>query len=377
MKQKLTLLVFTIIFSLSITACGNGISSKDGSPVSASGSSTLTATPAPYSHKTSLSDFNIVTDASAKIILDCDMSYLNDDAFALFFLLQADKLGYVDLLGISASGGNKPGAVATNATLLQLEKVGRTDIPVYIGRDEPLCGFNPERASKLDYAGDVYTQFDKYVSPENYHNLGDLYHPMWGYSETEAESMSASEFMTEQVKNHPGEITILCIGPATNVALACQADTAFAENTAGIIYMGGKLSDDSSFNWSYDADAVKVCLNSSFPKQTICTGEIADSMQIPPAFWNELASCESTPAAFLTDYKSMASSNRKLSDPVIPAILLCPELIVTSAEETVSVSTSESDYGRMLLTGDGTPATVISQVNGGDIYALMRLLLEK
>ena len=60
-----------------------------------------------YSDKTSLSDFNIVTDSSTKVILDCDMSYVNDDAFAMMLLAQADKLGYIDLLGVAVSGGNK------------------------------------------------------------------------------------------------------------------------------------------------------------------------------------------------------------------------------------------------------------------------------
>ena len=108
-----------------------------------------------YSDKVSLSDFHIVTDSSTKVILDCDMSYVNDDAFAMMFLAQADKLGYIDLLGVAVSGGNKTGAVAVNVALLQLEAVGRTDIPVYIGRDEPLHGFNTEWAAKQDYAGDV------------------------------------------------------------------------------------------------------------------------------------------------------------------------------------------------------------------------------
>lgn len=335
---------------------------------------TPTAIPA-YSDKTSLSDFNIVTDSSTKVILDCDMSYVNDDAFAMMFLAQADKLGYIDLLGVAVSGGNKTGAVAVNVTLLQLEAVGRTDIPVYIGRDEPLLGFNTERAAKQDYAGDVYDNFDKYVSPENYHNLGELYSPSWGYSVTEAQDSSAAEFMVEQVKQYPGEVTILCIGPATNVALACQADETFAANTAGIIYMGGNLSDERSFNWSYDADAVKVCLESAFPKQIICTSEIVESMKLPSQFLNELTAFEdSAVAQFFVERKGIAGANKKLWDVVIPAVLLCPELITTSVEDSVAVSVAEDTYGMMSFVENGTKATVVSKVNGPDIYALMREL---
>ena len=369
------ILCISILVSM-LAGCTKAEDTPPSGTPSTKDNSTPTTIPT-YSDKTSLSDFNIVTDSSTKVILDCDMSYVNDDAFAMMMLAQADKLGYIDLLGVVVSGGNKMGAVAVNVTLLQLEAVGRTDIPVYIGRDEPLLGFNTERAAKRGYAGDVYSNMERYVSPENYHNLGELYSPSWGYSVTEAQKPSAAEFMVEQVKKYPGEVTILCIGPATNCALACQTDETFAANTAGIIYMGGNVSDESSFNWFYDADAVKVCLESAFPKQTICTSEIVESMKMPSQFLNELATFEdSAVAQFFVERKGIAGANKKLWDVVIPAVLLCPELIVTSVEDSVAVSVEENTYGLMSFVESGTKATVVSGVNGPDIYALMRELFQ-
>lgn len=376
MSKYLKRVICIGIMLFMLAGCTKADDAQSGTPATTE-NLTPTAIPA-YSDKTSLSDFNIVTDSSTKVILDCDMSYVNDDAFAMMFLTQADKLGYIDLLGVAVSGGNKMGAVAVNVALLQLEAVGRTDIPVYIGRDEPLLGFNTERAAKQDYAGDAYSSMERYVSPENYHNLGELYNASWGYSVTEAQELSAAEFMVEQVKKYPGEVTILCIGPATNVALACQADETFAANTAGIIYMGGNLSDESSFNWSYDADAVKVCLESAFPKQTICTSEIVGSMKMPSRFINELVTFEdSAVAQFFVERKGIAGANKKLWDVVIPAVLLCPELVVTSAEDSVAVSVEEESYGLMSFAENATKATVVSEVKGPDIYALMRELFRE
>jgi len=374
MRNLLKKIICISILLSMLAGCSKVDDTQPGGMPSNTENATLTAVPA-YSDKTSLSDFNIVTNSSTKVILDCDMSYVNDDAFAMMMLAQADKLGYIDLLGIVVSGGNKMGAVAVNVTLLQLEAVDRTDIPVYIGRDEPLLGFNTERAAKQGYAGDAYSDMERYVSPENYHNLGELYSPSWGYFVTEAQELSAAEFMVEQVKKYPGEVTILCIGPATNVALACQADETFAANTAGIIYMGGNLSDESSFNWSYDADAVKVCLESDFPKQIICTSEIVESMKMPSQFLDELATFdESVVAQFFVERKGIAGANKKLWDVVIPAVLLCPELVVTSVEEFVTVSVDENTYGLMSFVENRTKATVVSGVKGPDIYALMREL---
>ncbi|MBQ7954370.1 MAG: nucleoside hydrolase [Lachnospiraceae bacterium] len=370
MKRKISLFLLAMVLVVTFAGCGKY--GTAGGVKSGMENETESET---MPVKTSLSDFNIVTTSANKVILDCDMGFVNDDSFALMFLLQADKLGYIDLMGVVVSGGNKIGAVAVNATLLQLEAVGRTDIPVYIGRDEPLKGFNVERASKTDWPGEVYSNLEKYVTPDNYHNQGELYNSSWGYSETKAQEESASRFMREQVKQYPGEVTILCVGPATNVALACQEDDTFAQNTAGIIYMGGKLKKDASFNWWYDADAVKICLESDFPKQIICTSEISGTMGIPSKFIEELAGYEkSAVAKFFAERETIANSNKKLWDVVIPAVYMCPELVTVSEERAVTVSVEEDTYGQMEFAENGTKATVVSEVNGQDVYALMKIL---
>ncbi len=314
-----------------------------------------------------------------KVIVDCDMGYMNDDAVALLFLLQADKLGYIDLAGICVSGGNQPGAVAANATLLLLEETQRTDIPVYIGTDEPLMGFNAERANR-DYAGEVYASLAKgtYVTPDHYHDLGDLYRENWGYSTTMAREISSSEFLVEMVDAYPGEITVLCIGPATNIALACLADDSFAAKTAGIFFMGGKIRSGSDFNWRYDADAVRVCLESAFPQILVCTSEISGSMAIPSAWIEDLASNASDPddpiVATLVNHQSTICSNKKLWDLVVPAVLLRPDLIVDSQVTEISVDTDENSYGVMHVGEGSASATIVSRVSGEQIYAWFQSL---
>jgi hypothetical protein len=74
-------------------------------------------------------------------------------------------------LGVAVSGGNKLGAVAANATLLQLN------------------GFNVDRAALSSYPGEAYADLDKYISPEHYHDLGEF------YSETFAENVAGVIYM--------------------------------------------------------------------------------------------------------------------------------------------------------------------------------------
>ena len=79
--------------------------------------------------------------SAGKVIFDTDIAFLNDDALAMFILTQADKAGSLQLLGVTTAGGNVFIPEATNAALRQLELIGRTDVKVYQGVDEPLAGF--------------------------------------------------------------------------------------------------------------------------------------------------------------------------------------------------------------------------------------------
>lgn len=109
-----------------------------------------------------------------KVILDCDMTYLGDDAMCMCLLVQADSLGLIDLLGVTITGGNNFVAFGANAALNQLEKIGREDIPVYMGTDIPVNGIRDlgkqaEIIGQIDSWGAMY-HFDEYVEPAKYHD---------------------------------------------------------------------------------------------------------------------------------------------------------------------------------------------------------------
>lgn len=191
-----------------------------------------------------------------RAILDTDMSYLNDDAIVMFMLAQADSLGECDFLGVTTVGGNTFCAPGTTAALRQLELIGRSDIPVYMGTDIPLMGFrNMEAESQIwgmpEYSGaywdwDEKTFGDVTKRPTDYKNLPS--EPKYGYAETEAQDEHAIDFIIEQVHKYPGEVTIFVIGAGTNMALAVRKDPTIVEDAAGVIYMGGAVDVPGNCN---------------------------------------------------------------------------------------------------------------------------------
>ena len=104
----------------------------------------------------------------------------------------------------------------------------------------------------------------EYGDSISYDNLGPLEQYAWGYSNLEPVGQTAWEFMIEQVHKYPGQVTIMAVGACTNVALAILNDPTFAENTAGIYYMGGSIdvpgndTPCAERNWYYDPEAVDV-----------------------------------------------------------------------------------------------------------------------
>ncbi len=309
--------------------------------------------------------YGILPDGNVpKVILDSDMTYFGDDAMCLSILAEADQLGLIDLLGVTITGGNTFVSVGTNCALNQLEYFGRADIPVYMGTDVPLLGFRDleeqeQIVGKIDRFGAMW-HLDSYVAPENYHDLGSYYERKWGYSQTEPQAQSAIDFMTEQVKLYPGEVTILSVGAATNIATACQQDASFAANTAGILYMGtavkgkGSYTPCADFNVFYDAEAFSVCLNSDFPVQTIVPYEAAASARLNKAVFDLMDAKPRTPISkmWLDDQYSLyrRSPNRTAgcTDAAVAVILLNPAAAGAKEEYYAAVNTdiSSAEYGR-------------------------------
>lgn len=299
-----------------------------------------------------------------KVILDTDMAYFGDDAMCLCILVEADQLGLIDLLGVTITGGNSFVAVGTNSALNQLERVGREDIPVYMGTDVPLSGFRDleeqeQIVGKIDRWGAMW-DLESYIAPERYHDLGSYYERAWGYSETEPQTLSAADFMIEQVGQYPGEITILSVGAATNIAMACRQEDSFAANTAGIIYMGtivegeGSYTPYADFNVFYDAEAFSVCLSSGFPVQTIVPHDAAQSAMLNKAVFDLM---DAKPRTLISEmwlddqyslYRRSPGRTAGCTDAAAAVILLNPSVARVTEEYYVAVNTdlSSPEYGK-------------------------------
>lgn len=321
-----------------------------------------------------MEDYNIVTSAEThKVIFDTDMGYFGDDTYALFILLQADAAGYIDLLGVTSVGANVTIAEGTTAILNQLEAVGRDDIPVYMGTDIPFMGLHDDAtiaANGLKRIKSMQKVLD-YGDTISYDNLGDLENETWGYSSLKPQEKSAWEFMIDSVHEYPGQVTIIAVGACTNVALAIKEDPTFAENTAGIYYMGGAIdvpgndTPCAERNWYYDPEAVDICLQADFPLQVVVPHDISFNQKLTKDLVEKIVNAGDTPYTQLVEeyayptFVETPDRKQSLWDAQVPGIFLCPDLISVSDQRDIAMETNMGyTYGESVAWAAGTgPST--------------------
>ena len=130
-----------------------------------------------------------------KIILDCDPGM--DDSMAI---VMAAKSEVLDLLAVTTVNGNYPAEITAKNARKVLEMLGRTDIPVARGMAQPMV--HPCPKDPFSHGADG--QAENFL-PEPQMAL----HPL-----------HAVDLIIDLVKKNPGEITILCTGPMSNLAMA-------------------------------------------------------------------------------------------------------------------------------------------------------------
>jgi len=182
-----------------------------------------------------------------KIIIDTDPGV--DDAMAIFFALRSPEL---DVIGLTTIFGNVHTTLATTNALRLLEIAGRPDIPVAKGADNPLS---------VPFNGPV-----PFVHGDDGQGNINLPPPT-----IQAVSQSAAEFIIEQIMSAPGEITLVPIGPLTNIALALRLEPRIAENVKRVVLMGGNAlvpgnaTPAAEANIHNDPEAADVVFGAGWP----------------------------------------------------------------------------------------------------------------
>ncbi len=179
-----------------------------------------------------------------KILFDTDIGSDIDDALALAYLLKEPEC---ELLGITTVSGEPVERAMIASAICHV--AGRDDIPIYPGLEGPYLG--QQRQPKAQQAEKL----------SNWEHKKEF--PMFG----------AIEFMRRTIRENPGEVTLLAVGPMTNVGTLFMLDPEIPSLLGSLVLMCGDFDKGTKRNeWNSKCDWVstagiyskKVSLHRSF-----------------------------------------------------------------------------------------------------------------
>jgi inosine-uridine nucleoside N-ribohydrolase len=296
-----------------------------------------------------------------QVILDCDPG--TDDALAILLALASPEL---NVLAITVAGGNV-GLEHTLANALALTALAGSDVPVHAGADRPLLG--------------------AFVSETGIHGetgLGGIVLPRGGAA---AQGLAA-DTIRRILRDAAEPVTLIGIGPATNLALALTTEPALASRVARIVLMSGAWAEGNvtpaaEFNAWSDPEALAILLASG--RQVVfATLELTAQALMTPAriaAWRTLGNGRCLKAA--CDIQATVPPSRRLGgigsplhDPCAVAWLIRPDLF-TLRDCSVRMDPGPGPgRGRTLIdrwgrTGDTVNAAVLETVDADRLFDLL------
>ena len=185
------------------------------------------------------------TKAARKVIIDTDPG--TDDAIAILLALNSPEL---DVRALTVVPGNVTAEQGLKNALTLASLANRCDIPVAGGAQHPL--------------------FQKTITAEFWHGKNGLADVPTPPTKCKADPRFAADLIIELIHANPHQITLLPIGPLTNIALAVEKDPSIVPLVKEVILMGGSISGgnvnaSAEANIYGDPEAAQVVFQAGWP----------------------------------------------------------------------------------------------------------------
>lgn len=272
-----------------------------------------------------------------KVVIDTDPG--TDDALALMMALNSPEL---DIQGLTTVGGNASLANTTRNTLSLVECLGRPHMPVARGASRPLKG-------KFDYAYE-------------FHGPGGLTVRL-PRPTGEPRPLAALDYIISIGYSFPEELTLIALGPLTNVACAIQKEPRLKQWVKEIIVMGGAVevpgnrTPHAEFNIFNDARAANVVFASGIPVVLVgldVCNETAFTSEDVASFTGDTPSSELAKRILTNWFASHKQHDAySLCDPLAMLAALQPNVmsyrqasVVVEVEDADQIGKTTATYGQ-------------------------------
>src|SRR5271167_2910286 len=260
-----------------------------------------------------------------KIVLDTDPG--TDDAMALMLALNSPEL---DVRAITVVPGNVTAGQGLENALRMVSLANRCEIPVAGGAEHPL--------------------FQKLITAEFWHGRNGLANIELPASKCKADARFGPDLIIELVHAYPHEITLVPVGPLTNIALAIEKDPSIIPLVKEVILMGGSLKGGNvnaaaEANIYNDPEAAQIVFQAGWPL-TMVGLEVGDKALFTHKYLDELEKTHGPINDFIVSVlkflvklsESFGSPGSPMYDPSAVAVAIDSTLVKTQ-EMHVDVET--------------------------------------
>jgi inosine-uridine nucleoside N-ribohydrolase len=265
-----------------------------------------------------------------RVILDVDTGV--DDALALALAVLHPR---VQLEAVLTVAGNVGLDITTRNTLRVLDWVDATDVPVATGASGPLSAEVREASH--------------WHGPDG---LGGATLPDSGRRAL----ANGVDYLVQRLMAEPGELTLVCVGPLTNLALVVQQQPAIVDAVRSVVVMGGaarppgNVTPVAEFNIYADPEAANIVFNQPWPL-TMVGLDVSNRVQLTRQERVSIG-VDTSPAAVLVHevtrrhFDTLGLDAIALHDPLALLVALDPSLVTTVQTEVVVETHGEHTLGQ-------------------------------
>jgi inosine-uridine nucleoside N-ribohydrolase len=323
-----------------------------------------------------------------KVIFDTDFNTIGDDGQCLAMAAQLHATKDIELLGLTIVAGNQYLPQEVSDALKAVERLGlENEIGVYAGAEDPfLHDYASFQQEKLLF-GNATAYTAAYTNPPT----DQLVAPPDGFAtHTVPQKQHAVDFIIESVHRYPGEVTLLAIGPLTNIAIAIRKDPSIVSKIKDVVIMGGQIFvPGNSYigagetNWWFDPESARVVLRANVTRKIIPL-DVTDTVAITNETYDKIA--DHKPSTAITTLFADIERWRYVYDTVALASWVYPDLDVDVRDLYVDVSCDfNAQYGKGLVSEEDpypglnveTISSVVFGINNSRFFDLYVDLLTR
>lgn len=285
------------------------------------------------------------------LVLDVDTGI--DDALALAFAVRSAA---AELVAVTTLAGNVGVERTTANTMAVLDWLGASDIPVHRGASRPLV---------RDHRDATY-----------FHDADGLGGANLPASRRSIGSDRGPAAIVRLAAARPGELTLVCVGPLTNLAIALNVEPDLPSLLRRVVVMGGaftvpgNVTPAAEFNVFADPEAASQVFAAPLPDLTAIGLDVTQQTTLSRAIWEAAdrrpagdAAAQLVGRVCRQSFLDRGLESIYLHDPLAVAVALDPTLVATEAVQ-VEVQLHGAEEGRTRTGGSG-PVRVAREVDPG------------